>query len=155
MNHLHSRRMGGFTLIELMIVVAVIGILGAIAYPAYTDQVRKGRRAEARAGLMNLLQQQERFMTQRNTYAAFAAGAASAGTPFKDHIGDSEARASHLLGAQICQAVNGVTPAISDCVEVFAQPQANVHTDPDVTLMAIDTQGRRRCTGLKTDRCWH
>ena len=42
----------GFTLIELMIVVAVVAILSSIAYPSYTEYVRRGHRAEARAGLL-------------------------------------------------------------------------------------------------------
>ena len=41
----------GFTLIEMMIVVAIIGILGAVAYPSYTEYVMRGPRADARAGL--------------------------------------------------------------------------------------------------------
>ena len=69
------RHIKGFTLVELMIVVAIVAILAAIAYPSYAESVRKGRRAEARAALTELLQQQERFMTQNNTYRAFAAGA--------------------------------------------------------------------------------
>ena len=147
-------RQSGFTLIELMIVVAVIGILSAVAYPIYTDQIRKGKRAEARAGLANLLQQQERYFTQRNTYLAFSAGAAGSGTPFKDYSGSgSKAQSAHVLGAQACQQVNSVTPDIRDCVEVFAQPQSGVFSDPDITLMAWDTQGRKRCTGANTTRC--
>lgn len=150
----HGRHEAGFTLIELMIVVVVIGVLSAVAYPAYTDQIRKGKRADARAALMNLVQQQERYMTQRNVYLAFAAGAADSSTPFKDHIGSDEAKSSHLLGAQTCQPVGAVTPTLSDCVEVFAEPKTGVFSDPEVTLMAIDTMGRRRCTGTNTSRCW-
>lgn len=61
----------GFTLIELMIVVAVVAILASIAIPAYQDQVRKGRRADAMAQLLTLSQAYERFFTSNNTYAGF------------------------------------------------------------------------------------
>lgn len=64
-----SRRGGGFSLIELMIVVAVIGIISMIAYPMYTDNVRKSRRAEARAVLQDYAARQERFFSRNNTYA--------------------------------------------------------------------------------------
>ena len=66
----NARHQRGFTLIELMITVAVVGILAAIAYPAYTNQIAKGRRAECRAGLYQAMQQQERYYTQFNAYAA-------------------------------------------------------------------------------------
>ena len=61
----------GFTLIELMITVAIVGILASIAYPAYTSSILKGKRAEGRAAVTELMQQQERYMTQRNTYLAY------------------------------------------------------------------------------------
>ncbi|MER2529217.1 MAG: type IV pilin protein [Candidatus Competibacter denitrificans] len=58
----------GFTLIELMIVVAIIGILAAIAYPSYQDSVRKSRRADARAALLDLSQWLERNYTVTSRY---------------------------------------------------------------------------------------
>ncbi|MDO5623461.1 MAG: type IV pilin protein [Pseudomonadota bacterium] len=60
----------GFTLIELMIVVAVVGILSAIAYPSYTEYVRRGHRAEARLGLLQGQQWLERASTATGIYPA-------------------------------------------------------------------------------------
>lgn len=64
-------RIRGFTLIELMIVVAVVAILAAIAYPSYQDQVRKSRRAQAKADLVEYAGLAERFHTTNNTYVGF------------------------------------------------------------------------------------
>ena len=62
----------GFTLIELMIVVAVVAILAAIAVPSYQEQVRKSRRAQAKADIVEYVQMAERFFTVNNTYVGFA-----------------------------------------------------------------------------------
>lgn len=58
----------GFTLIELMIVVVIIGIIAAIAYPSYQDSVRKARRADAQSQMMELASFMERFYTENNQY---------------------------------------------------------------------------------------
>ncbi len=63
----------GFTLIEVMIVVAIIGILAAIGYPSYQNQVQKTRRADAKASLMELAQGAERFYSQNGTYDGYEA----------------------------------------------------------------------------------
>ncbi|MEM9372847.1 MAG: type IV pilin protein [Planctomycetota bacterium] len=62
------KRHEGFTLIELMITVAVIAIIAAIAYPAYTDQIVKTRRGDAKAALSATVQALERCYTR---YAAY------------------------------------------------------------------------------------
>lgn len=62
-------RARGFTLIELMIVVAIIGILAAIAYPSYTRYVREARRADAVAAITRVQLAQERYRANNPTYA--------------------------------------------------------------------------------------
>lgn len=59
----------GFTLIELMIVVVIIAVLAMIAYPSYQEQVRKTRRAQAKADLMELVQALERKFTVDRDYS--------------------------------------------------------------------------------------
>ncbi|MGJ8619302.1 MAG: type IV pilin protein [Methylophilaceae bacterium] len=59
----------GFTLLELMIVVAVIGILASIAMPAYTNYIKKGKAAEATSNLADLRIKAEQFFQDNRTYA--------------------------------------------------------------------------------------
>lgn len=61
-------RSRGFTLIELMVVVAIVGVLAAVALPAYNESVRKSKRTEAAAAMANLALRFERCFTESNSY---------------------------------------------------------------------------------------
>lgn len=63
------RNIRGFTLIELMIVVAIVAVIAAIAIPTYTEQVRKGRRADAARAVGQLQLDLERWRAEHPSYA--------------------------------------------------------------------------------------
>jgi len=58
----------GFTLIELMIVIVIVGVLASIALPSYQDSVRKARRSDAQAALLEYANYMERYYTENVTY---------------------------------------------------------------------------------------
>jgi type IV pilus assembly protein PilE len=64
-----TRRASGFTLIELMITVAIVAILAAVAYPSYLNYIRKGKRATAQAALMELASKEQTYLLDRRVYS--------------------------------------------------------------------------------------
>lgn len=75
------RRSSGFTLIELMVVVAIIGILAGIAYPSYTEYVIKGKRSDAKAALLQVQIAQEKYRANNISYGTLAQIGISATSP--------------------------------------------------------------------------
>lgn len=143
----------GFTLIELMVVVAIVGVLAAVAYPNYTSQIAKGKRAECRSGLLQSMQQQERYYSQYNEYAVpFTAGLSTSKT--KSFSGDSAAASSCLISGTDCTAT-GATPA-KQCAQLRAYP---VVADSSIDYIYLDSNGVKGCSvasALSTTNktCW-
>ncbi len=75
------RQQRGFTLIEVMIVVAIIGILATIGFPSYLEQVAKSRRADANRGLMEAEQHMRRYFAARDTFTGVTLPAGLAVAP--------------------------------------------------------------------------
>ena len=116
----------GFSLIELMIVVVIVGILGAIAYPGYQDSMRKSRRADGKTALLQAVQVAERFFTQNNTYAGAPVAAASdeghytlvyagAATTFTITATPVGLQASDPCGNLVINQANVKTAGMADC----------------------------------------
>jgi len=155
-----KQSMQGFTLIELMIVVAVVAILASIAYPSYTSSIIKGRRAEGRTALTELMQQQERFMTQTNSYCAFSntsgtvAAVANCGTsvPFKTFSGDNQTKAAYNLSATVCPPATAASAAtaLKECVQLSAEP---VKTDTEAGTLQMLSTGTKTCS-TNSPVCW-
>jgi type IV pilus assembly protein PilE len=150
----------GFTLIELMIVVAIIAIIAAIAYPSYTSSIIKGKRSQGRGALLDLLQQQERYMTQYGSYMTFGAGktgangtvfgstSTSVNIPFKTTSGDNPSSAAYDLGAEVCDSSTN----LRECVRVVAVPN---FSDPVAGTLYVESTGVRLCRGgTDTSVCW-
>jgi len=71
----------GFTLIELMVTVAIVGILAGIAYPSYQDSVMKSRRADAKGALLGFANAMERHFTETNSYLGAGTTNGNTGIP--------------------------------------------------------------------------
>lgn len=132
---LNRRLVAGFSLIELMIAVAIVGIIAAVAYPSYTSQIEKGRRAECRSGLLKTMQEQERYYTQFNQYVAFTSGSTTA--VISAFSGETLARSACRIAAEQCGS-----QALTACVELVGTP---VKADSKITTVHMDSQGSKQC----------
>lgn len=150
-------RTGGFTLLELLIVVAIIAILAAIAMPIYQSYILRSRRAQGRAALMTLLQQEEAYMMQNGSYLTFTAGDATNGV-FKAWSNDSSssADAAWLIGAKLCPNTTASTGSTkpTDCIEAYATPNTPTFPDPAISELDALSTGQQTCTATSTSLCW-
>ena len=134
MSQTMMRNNKGFTLIEVMIVVVIVGVLASIALPSYREHVLRGNRSEGQALLTTAAARQERYRVQNNVYAKSVAelyGSAKTSETGKYSLGVGGDGTEYTLTA---------TPTFSDT---------------DCGNFTLDTKGERNVTGGKgLGHCW-
>lgn len=138
-----KKRSNGFTLIEVMIVVAILGILAGIAYPSYMESVRKSNRSDAKVGLSDVAQRLQRCFTAYSAYNNANCGAATA-----YNNGASTATPEGFYS--ITAAINATTFTLT-ARPVAGTTQAN---DAKCTAFTLSHTGARGASGSDADNCW-
>jgi len=138
--------MRGFSLIELMIVVAIIAILAAVAVPSYQSFVQEGRRAEGVALALDLASRQERFYTQ---FANYTNSADNLGYP-RVNAGNAVSENGFYSATIAGTAVAGVSNGISTYV-ITVTPAV---TDAECGALTLSNIGVRDSDNGDAAECW-
>lgn len=143
----------GFTLVEMMIVVAILGIVAAIAYPSYKEQVHKSNRADAKVALNDAAQQLQRCFTAYNTYKPDI-GKCSSVDQLVDAAGvDSKER------LYVVKLVNDATyTSTTYTLQAIPVADKKQSTDSSCAKMELDQTGTQAAydkgNADTTDTCW-
>lgn len=140
----NTGRLKGFTLVELMIVIVIVGILAAIAYPSYQEQVRKSRRADAQNALMAAANAMEKYYWSNTTY-----------TTDLTNLGYSASPAASPEGYYSISAAAGSTGSIASSYTLTATPVAGGPQagDASCTTLTLNSRGVKGSTP-GSGNCW-
>jgi type IV pilus assembly protein PilE len=143
-----SRRAAGFTLIEVMIVVAIIALLATIAVPSYLDHVRKTRRADAITRISQVQQAQERWRANNITYGTLANLSISATNPDGYYTLSITASPTATSYTVLATATGAQLSDVKCQVLTLTMSGGN-------TTLASTTSGGTSNSGANNNRCWN
>lgn len=146
---LRQRRLHGFTLIEVMITVAIVGILAAVALPSYTSHIQKSRRAEARAVLLDAASKQEQYILNFRTYTTTMTALGYAASP-----------AISETGLYSVAAAAGACGNIARCYTLTATAVTGKGQDKDtrcrsLSLDSLGVKTSKNASNVATTECWN
>jgi len=157
------KKQQGFTLIEMVVAVAIVAILASIAWAAYETQSAKGRRSDAAVALTNGRQALISFRSDNGAYPADAATAlaelrnyrpTAANTPPID-CKDGRGYQIPAAGVISCQGTYNITVTAADANSFTLTATPSIIADDECTTMTLDNLGTRGSTGTgPLDRCW-
>ena len=140
----------GFTLIEVMIVVAILGIIAAIATPSYTSYVRKGKRADAKVELLRLAQMQESYFVQNLSYASTLAQFGLAGT-----VKSEQEEYTMTIDVKVPGTCDGTSVKPCTGYTLLADATGSQSNDGQCEDFTLSDTGVKGVTGTHTAKdCW-
>jgi len=135
----------GITLLELLVVLVLIGIVAALALPAYRQQMIRVHRTEAMITLLDLQNAEEKFFLRHNVYTGDISAAPPTG------LGLATASSSNNYSLSIAVASDGQ----SFIATATPTPEGGQAADRECLAFSIDTRGRRAISGTRDIRyCW-
>ena len=138
----YTKKMKGFTLIELMIVVAIIAIIAGIAIPSYMESVRRSNRSDAKVELNDVAQRLQRCFTAYSAYNNATCGVA---TSFNGGAAITSQEGFYSITA----AIDATTFTLT------AEPIAGTTQASDrCTRLTLEHTGARGAAGASVDECW-
>ena len=144
-----KNRQNGFTLIELIVTVAIISILAAIALPAYDRYTRNTMRTTAKGMLENIHSMEESFFVNNKTYSTDLTALGYNASPlYINRTGEPTAAASsvYLVSVTGCP--------IANCYSITAVPQNGQTEDTECGTLTLNSLGQKNATGAKGVDCW-
>lgn len=136
----------GFTLIELMIVVAIVGILAAIAYPSYAEQMRRAKRSDAQTAILEVSQLLQRHYIGRSTFTGADADDGIFKTGGWDRIPRDTGRAQTYT-----VTLENIEESEGRSYKIRATPNFTDEACGDLTL---DDKGRKETSAGTVADCW-